>query len=369
MKFDILRKMNLEIRKRRPFFPGDKICDVFQSNNLVEIGFLSKRCYNDCNGSCIMCDYGAANGTHSVQEYISEMDCILKSLDSSVDTLLLCTNGSFLDDRQIGPKLFQAILKRAGQSNMRTIEVETHYQDVTEEKLQIMKQFLTGKRILVEMGLETTNQKYQSHIIMKNIDLPVFEKKVALIQSFGFYVETNIMVGLPFLSAKEQFNDALLTIRWAFDHQCSPVLFPMNIKPYTLLMDMYRSGYYHPISNWMLPLILNTIDAGHLEKVTIAWYGNREEVYHPNGERAIFPISCPVCAATIYRFYDEFLATADGNERRLLLDQLLSQMTCSCLEQAKAELTVCPKDTFGVQYAAYIDKLTRFGLDNKGACS
>lgn len=368
MKSDILREANLEIRKGRPFFPEERICDIFQFNDLVEIGFLSKRCYNDCNGSCIMCDYGVAKGTYSREEYIAEMDNILKSLDHTVDTLLLCTNGSFFDDRQIGPELFRAILERAGQSKMQTIEVETHYQDITADKLSLMKRLLPGKRIMVEIGLETTNPKYQSHIIMKNINLPAYEKTVALIQDFGFQVETNIMVGLPFLCAKEQFEDALLTIQWAFDHQCRPVLFPMNIKPYTLLMDMYRSGHYRPISQWMLPLILDTMGEEHLRKITIAWYGNREEIYHPNGVRAVFPSSCPECVETLSLFYEEFLVAGDGHTRRLLLQQLLSQVTCSCLERAKTELTISPEDTFDTRYSAYVERLLNCGFDGKESC-
>lgn len=362
MKADVLRQANLEMRKRRPFFPEKKICNTFRFNGLIEIGFLSKRCFNDRHGSCIMCDYGVAKGSYSVHEYLLEMDRILEDLDNSVDTLLLCTNGSFLDNRQIESELFQAILKRVGQSDIQTVEVETHYQDVTKEKLHLMKQLLPKKRIMVEMGLETINPQYQSHIIMKNIDLPTYEKTVDIIQRFSFDVETNIMVGLPLLSAKEQFEDALSTLRWAFSHQCSPVLFPMNIKPYTLLMDMYRTGYYRPISQWMLPLILDTMNENQLGKVTIAWYGNREETYHGNGERAIFPVSCPKCSPIIYNFYKMFLADYDGHRRRVLLDELLSQTGCSCLGRTREKLAECPTDNFESRYFAYVDNLTKYGL-------
>lgn len=362
MKSEILRKANLEFRKSRPYFSNEKICDVFKSNNLIEIGFLSKRCQNDYSGSCIMCDYGVAKGTHSIQEYIYEMDQILKEVDESVDTLLLCTNGSFFDYRQIGPELLSEILKRAGQSNMQTVEVETHYQDVTEEKLQLMKQMLPGKRILVEMGLETISPKYQSHIIMKNIDLPAYEKTIELIQSFGFLVETNIMIGLPFLSTSEQFEDAISTINWAFSHQCNPVLFPINVKPYTLLMDMYKQGYYRSISHWMLLLILNTLTEEQLEKTAVAWYGNREEVYHAEGERAIFPVSCPECMAMISEFYQKYLAISGGHERRMLLDQLFKQASCDCLEQTRAELTVSPQGRFEALYSSYADSLVKRGI-------
>ena len=360
MESTILARANLQAKRNRPSFSHGKICDVFCSGNLIEIGFLSGRCRNDRGGSCIMCDYGAANGTRPVQEYLVEMDRILEKTNSSVHVLLLCTNGSFLDRTQISQELFQAVLERAAQSRMGWIEIETHYRDVTPEKLRQIQRLLPQKRVAIEMGLETANPLYQSHIIMKGIDLAAYERTVALIQSFGFVAEVNIMVGLPFLSPKEQFDDAARTMEWAFRHGCGLVLFPINIKPYTLLMEMFRSGYYTPISSWMLPLLLDTLTESQLEQVTVAWYGNREEIYPRTQERAVFPQSCPVCAAEIQRVYRQFSKTAGGSERKALLAQLLSQAErngCSCLADARNEISAQPRNTFESQYAEYISYL------------
>lgn len=360
MDSKILKMANLHVRKKRPSFSREKVCDVFFGENLVEIGFLSGRCRNDRCGSCIMCDYGAANGTHPVKEYLAEMDCILQEIDHSVNVLLLCTNGSFLDDSQISRELFQAVLKRAAQSQMGWVEIETHYKDVTPEKLHQIQHLLPQKCVAIEMGLETANPLYQSHIIMKGIDLTAYEHKIELIQSFGFVAEVNIMVGLPFLSPKEQFDDAARTMRWALRHDCGLVVFPMNIKPYTLLMEMFHSGHYRPISSWMLPLLLDTLSGSQLEQVTVAWYGNREEIYPGAVERAVFPQSCPTCTIEIERFYRQFLKAAGGDARKALLAQLISQAdrrSCGCLAATRNEISAQPKDTFESRYAEYISYL------------
>ncbi len=356
----ILMGANLQAKRNRPSFSHGKICDVFCSGNLIEIGFLSGRCCNDRRGACIMCDYGAANGTRPIQEYLVEMDRILEEAAPSVHVLLLCTNGSFLDRTQISQELFQAVLERAAQSQIGWIEIETHYKDVTPEKLRQIQRLLPNKRVAIEMGLETANPVYQSHIIMKGIDLAAYERTVALIQSFGFLAEVNIMVGLPFLSPKEQFDDAVRTMEWAFRHGCSLVVFPMNIKPYTLLMEMFRSGHYQPISSWMLPLLLDTLSGPQLEQVTVAWYGNREEIYPGTQERAVFPRSCPSCAAEIDRVYRQFPKSAGGDERKALLAQLFSRAGrrgCSCLADARNEISAQPQDTFESRYAKYISYL------------
>lgn len=356
MDSKILMAANLQAKRERPFFSAGKICDVFRSGNLMELGFLSVRCGKDRCGACIMCDYGAAEGTYTVDEYLLEMDRILSETEQEMDILLLCTNGSFLDREQISEELFQAVLARAAQTRAWLVEIETHYRDVTPEKLCQLKELLPGKHIAIEMGIETANSLYQSHMIMKGIHLSDYEKTISLIQSFGFMVEVNIMVGLPFLSPREQFEDALATIHWAFRRGCRVVLFPMNIKPYTLLMNMYHSGHYHLISQWMLPLLLDMLSAQELEQITAAWFGNREEVYPSSKERVVFPHACPVCTAAISHFYLQFLAAQSGIERKALLTDLLAQK-CGCLEDARRDISTDASGSFMSRYEAYISYL------------
>ncbi len=358
MELNVVRKANLAIREGRPFFPEGKICDVFRTSDLVEIGFLSKRCSRDLKGACMMCDYGAARSAYPVQAYLDEMEHILQTLDCSVKILLLCTNGSFFDPQQIEPALFYAILERAGHCDVPSIEIETHYQDVTEEKLAQIKTLLPRKSIIIEMGLETLEPIYQSNIIMKDIDLDEYIHTIQRIHRYGFGVDINIMVGMPFLSPKEQFDDALRTIQWCAAHDCSPILFPMNIKPYTLLMEAYRAGLYQPISQWMLPLLLDALPESILEQVTVAWFGNREEVYVGSGERAVFPVACPACTTAIREFYDILPTFSSGSARKARLDGLLNRTaSCRCLEETKETLSKTPEGTFETRYAAFLSWL------------
>lgn len=357
MKSDVLQKKNLEIRKRRPYLPSKEVCDIFYDNYLVEICFLSHRCRNDLRGSCIMCDYGAAQGTACTSEYIQKLTDTLMTLDEAIDTILLSTNGSFLDETQISFELLCKVLERVNESHIKIVEIETHYRDVTIEKLKLLKQLLPYKKIMIEMGLETVNPQYHSHVIMKNITLPDFERTVLLIQSMGMYVECNVMVGLPFLSEKEQYEDALQTIQWIFDHQCSPVLFPINIKPYTLLMDMYQSGYYSPVSQWMIPLILDMLPAKQLEQITVAWHGNREEIYSDSNLRTVFPTSCSNCNTLIQDFYDSFLHINSGADRKKVLTDLFSSAGCSCPHQLKESVQQISEETFETRYYTYTNQL------------
>lgn len=333
MQSEVLRKVNQYIKKMRPYLNPLYPCQVFKENELLEIGFLSKRCEHDAKGTCIMCDYGCAKGTYSDDEYLNEMTQILTKYSEGTIILLLCSNGSILNSNQISDELFQKILLQAAQTDIPQIEIECHYKDITVKKLDMIKEFLPGKQITIEMGLETVNPVYQEIFFGKGIDLIEYEDAILRIQGYGFKIDLNIILGLPFLSSKEQLKDARQTLDWVFEHQCSPVIFPVNIKPFTLLMHMYQSGYYKPISHWLMLSLLDSIKEEKLDQITVAWYGNREEIYANVESHAIFPTACPDCAEIIKNFYDKFMRCSNSHVRKKLLQDMMNTFECSCQEQ------------------------------------
>ncbi len=353
MQTEVLRKVNQYIKKTRPYLNPLYPCQVFQEKELLEIGFLSKRCEHDAKGTCIMCDYGCAKKTYSDEEYLNEMDEILKKYSWETKMLLLCSNGSILNSKQISDGLFKKILLRAAQTDIVQIEIECHYKDVTIKKLDLIKEILYDKKITIEMGLETVNPLYQDIFFGKDINLNEYEKKILLIQSYGFEIDLNIILGLPFMSSKEQLKDTCKTLDWVFEHKCSPVIFPVNIKPFTLLMHMYQSGYYKPISHWLLLYLLDSIEEEKLSQVVIAWYGNREEIYEGTKKRAIFPTVCLECKEKITNFYDKFISCNDSYIRKkLLYDTINSASKCTCLRHInlREEMDI----DFEKQYESYI---------------
>lgn len=355
MKPEVFRRVNQHIKKRRPYLNPLHPCQVFKEGDLLEIGFLSKRCEHDAMGTCIMCDYGCAKGTYSDEEYLNEMTRILTKYSKGITILLLCSNGSILNPKQISEKLFQKILLQAAQTDIPQIEIECHYKDVTVEKLELIKEFFPHKQVTIEMGLETINPVYQELFFGKDIDLNTYEDTLLLIRNYGFQIHLNIILGLPFLSLMEQLKDARQTLDWVFAHQCSPVIFPVNIKPFTLLMHMYQSGYYKPISHWLMLSLLDSIEEEKLNQIVVAWYGNREEDYEDTNSHSIFPTACLKCEKAIKDFYDKFVSCDDSHVRKKLLQDMMNMSICSCQKQ----LTFIEESTnsFETQYENYTDLL------------
>lgn len=330
MQKNIIRRANRLIRRTRPLLDASNICNTFYNNGTLEIGFLSKQCKNDANGSCLMCDYGATNCSFSTKDYEDKMKEILQKEYSNRNNLLLCTNGSIFDQYQISRKTLETIIKIAARSMFKKVTFETHYQDINSDILNLIKQYITDKEVVIEMGLETINQKYQDEIILKNINIDRYEQTIKFIQSYGFTVEVNIMVGLPFLSQHEQYTYAYEAINWALERNCLATVFPINIKPFTLLNFAKSQGLYAPISHWLLIFILNNIKYEYLNKLTVAWYGNRKEEYEGYENSTVFPASCNKCHDFINEFYAAFNHAPSSEVRKKLLMNLYADCQCEC---------------------------------------
>lgn len=364
MNKSFIKLCNKTIREKRPFLCMDKACEVFQSGDLLEIGFLSKQCKNDLNGSCLICDYGKAHCTWSIQTYISEMDTIIASYNNKkINYLLLCCNGSIMDESQISTELLSAIFKRAQNSGIPNIIIETHYRDVTIDKLNLIKQIIQ-KPVIIEMGLETVNQKFQDIFFMKGIKMDKYEKTISKIQEYGYDVEINVLLGLPFLSEKEQIADTIQSIKWVIKHNCTPIIFPVNIKPYTMLKYAYNKNLYQPISLWSLIYLLDSLTPHELSNVLIAWYGNREDGYQ-NDIPVIFPQSCDKCRYELLKFGRDFLDSNQYSDRKRLINNLIASSTCNCYEN------VCKNikhsiDLFDDKYNRLLQNLHNDFYDLKG---
>lgn len=353
MMSKVFKERNREIRKARPLISTEDACEIYETDSVLEISLSRGRCANDANGACIMCNYGEVSKNKSIASYLQAMEHALDSCGNNVTCLMLCTNGSIFDERQIEEELLEKVIEIAARCQIPHIEFETHYNDITEEKLRLLQGRIRNKEIIIAIGLETINQTYQDYIIGKRIELSKFEEKISLVKQFGFQLEVNIMLGLPFLTTREQFEDTCNTVKWAFAHQCRPVLFPINIKPYSLLKEMYDAGYYSPISHWLLLLVLDTLSEQELEQVILVWYGNRIEDYGDESKKQIFPACCDKCQTLLDRFYVDFITSTSGKARRQILNIALNISSCDCLKNVQDELKHVSSINFLSRYKAF----------------
>lgn len=299
----------------------NSIIDIYESpSGLVQCTIRSQGCKYKLNDkACIMCNYGADKNVT-----VEELEYSLNTLVMPIvkDKILFGTYGSILDESEISKELFDVILNFINSIGTKIIIFETHYKTINQKALQYISNSLTNKIVIFEAGLESSNKDSILNI-GKDINLEELKYTINLVHKYNMEISTNILVGVPFKNTKEQLLDALETIHWSFSNKVdSVVLFPLNIKAGTKLQ------HNKPISSWLLVETLLNIGKDKLDKVHIAWYGNREN----NG--SIKPLTCSKCNSILMDFYKSYEFNRDAKTRSKLLRKLLKN-SCECDCQAK----------------------------------
>lgn len=357
-----LSKINKQLKKERPILNNEIICTYYYEENYLEISFENGQCSYDMQGTCTMCDYGIATYKEDVSVFIDEMLHIYNSF-SEIDTLMLCTNGSFLDDKQLPFEFQREIMIEASKLPCKTIIIESHYTTITDAKLQLIKDIFWAKSIKIELGLETTNIMYQEYILNKKINTSQIEYVIKRIHHYGYTPIINLLIGLPFLNEKEQIDDVLTSIAWCMENETEIVLFPINIKPYTLIYYLYENNLYTPISQWMIIYILSLVEESYLSKIDIAYWGNRDESYID--KKVIFPSCCSQCYPKIHDFYYKYLLTENSKVRKKYINALMENIPCNCFQLFRQELTISPVENIEKRLKKFYIRLEYEFGDNK----
>ena len=95
-------------------------------------------------------------------------------------------------------------------------------------------------------------------------------------------------------------------------------LFPMNIKPYTLLYKLYEEEKYSPVSHSNFIEVLKRVHKEYIHKLYLCWYGNREIKY--DTKRTVLPKCEKDEYSKLMNFYQRFNINKDPEERIKLLE-------------------------------------------------
>lgn len=326
-----LYRANRILRRQRPADISCMICEFFQEEDLLEISLPSYRCCHDIEGGCIMCNYGMGSAHRPDKNAIMmQLESLLRNVKSPVRTLLLSTNGSILDQNSIDKELLFEVLEFAENSTAETIIIETHIDTLSEARFQMLRQYIPKKFIIIEVGLESSDNYVQKYCYLKELPMNKLSQALSIAQNYDIRFQLNVIMGAPFLSRREQIKDAEKSIRWSLEKGAMVTLFPMNIKPFTLLRYALEQGICHPISHWSIPLLLERFTEAELERIDLAWYGNRQIEYDDTHANTIFPTDCNKCHSFIQDFYHTYITATNGSIRRAAVAAVLSSANCDC---------------------------------------
>lgn len=246
---------------------------IRRRGDLLHICIGSIGCRFQNSGSCVMCNYGKSNPICEAD--INRLFSIIKEQENTTSSILIGTYGSLFDEREIPSEILDLILEHLKNVNIDIIVFETHYLTVNKEILEKIKKTLIGKDVAIELGLESSNKTTLEQCLNKSIDLSVFLQRVNLIHLHKMSVTANVFLGAPFLTIKEQIEDTLQTIIWAFENGVdNVVIFPANIRKNTLIEFLYNNNRFQQLSYWSLFEVLRLIPQNYQTKVFLSWFGD-----------------------------------------------------------------------------------------------
>ena len=292
-----------------------------------------------CHNACTFCNYGFKHPVRK-EKILKKVEHICRYIPAKCETLILESSGSFLDDRELPPELQYQIMEKVAQTQVKRVQIETHYKTVTDEKVEKILRILEGHEIAFEIGLESTT-KTTLDIYNKDIDVKELFRKVWYWESLEIEVSLNVMFGAPLLTRQEQLQDTLNTVQDILE-KCPEstciVLFPLNVKDFTLVKHMYDKGRYSIVSQGGFIEGLTKIPKNALHRVFISWWGNRTNEFHGR-DAIIYPTSCEKCHHILTAFYERFV-DADTLEEKQRLVEEISKVTCPCRNDYEIEKAI-----------------------------
>ena len=281
-----------------------------------------------CENACTFCNYGFDYNL-TLEMVKPELEKI-RLEDFDIVELELESNGSFLSEREVPYDLFLEILRFVSHKNIPIISMETHYGTITEKKIQDIKRILgTEQDVYFEMGFESADEDVRK-IYNKDIDMKKYIEVTKLCEKYKIGLQINVLLGAPFLTRSEQIQDCLNSLKFIYENMpkgTHAVLFPINIKENTMLKHWQDKGVYDQISSWEFVELLYNIPEEYLNRLTIAWWGNRENTFTKGIIQ--FPKTCDKCKERLMKFYADFYCNWNPYRRKKILEEIW-KTRCEC---------------------------------------
>ncbi|WOO36835.1 hypothetical protein R2R35_24100 [Anaerocolumna sp. AGMB13020] len=323
----LLNQITKELRQKRPRVPVDLTYTLFEVNDFAQLWLQTKGCSFSKTGSCTCCDYWEGENLPNIAEVFKEA---LDKLSPNVSSVLIETSGSVFDDNEIPLKELKKIFELLDKKKYKKIVIETHMNTITRQKLDILKEIITGSEVCIEVGIESLSREVLLYSLNKMTVAKDITQLCEMVHEKGFKLIGNIMVGVPFLPLSSQIEDAVYGIHKLFEQGIDYIiLFPVNIKQYTLVHWLYQNELYERVYGQAVIKVLNQIDRSLLDRIDVVWYGNRKQENPAYGSDILGPYYCEECSEDIMDFLQKFNSQNDLEGRLNLLDGI-NDYSCEC---------------------------------------
>ena len=357
----VMRQFRLSRPPLTDLSPSYSRIDTVAGRRFAQVWFRTRGCTYDRRGECTMCNYGVGPDIE-VPAMVGYVHDALDELVGPIDELYVSPSGNLLDPMEVPKEALDGILVELRRHPAPRVAFETRPETVSARRLAAVSEALGGKPFAVGLGVESVNPWVQRFCINKPLREQQVASAIEVIHSVGAAAYVNVAIGSAFLNSYEATADAEQSTKWALGAGADTVLlFPLHVKPFTLLEWMWRHGSYTPPSLWTLVEVLNRLPDRALGSVNVSWYR------HDYGDANILasPTSCPTCDGLVMAGLDAFRASPG----RPALDQLLGIACCRDDQSPSASIDLRPLpervlgtlldicEEFGIDAAQYADAM------------
>lgn len=286
----LLSSVMRHIRKSRPILDSAETFSVFETSGLIQLWIQTPACRFSRRGGCTICNYWSGQ---KIPGLIAEIERNV-TVPENINTVLINTCGSCLDEAELTAKEQNQLFKWLNNQPVKDIILETHMTTLSEDMVRRVREMITHKNLFFEIGQESMDRDVQFYSLNKLMSDRGRDIILARIRSYGAKSIVNVILGAPFLNREEQIRDAIDSmislLRKGADYV---MLFPVNIKPNTLVYYLYEKGMYVPVDGNMISQALDGLPEEFLPRAGVAWYGEHQEPgtlppFVPENERVLF---------------------------------------------------------------------------------
>lgn len=331
---NLLNEKIKNLRQKRPKVPSDLEYTLFEAGEFAQIWLQTEGCMYSKTGSCSCCDYWEGQSIINIAQVFKKA---MEELSPNISSLLIETSGSVLDENEISMQDLEQILNYAKERKFKKVIIETHLNTINEDKLNRIKTIMSDTTICIEVGIESLSKEVLQYSLNKAsvVGDEKIKQSIDLVHKMGFEFIANVMVGVPFLSLKHQIEDAVNSIYKLFESGVDfVILFPINIKEYTLVHWLYKNNMFKAVYGQMIIEIINQLEKEFLSKIDVVWYGNRKQENPSYQQDLIGPQYCDECQDAMMDFFEKF-NQENSNESRAVLLENITRIECDCKSEMK----------------------------------
>lgn len=269
-----------------------------------------------------MCDYQIAAPMNGASIVANVREAL--TAEPWHEALFVAPLGSIFDPKEIPPEAIEEILDLCSRRQFKLFATETRMEFLTRETMTMFAGYFAGKSTRINIGLESTDGWVLANSIGKSIPVDQLGATADLLHEFNVELAANILVGSPWLTTSEILDLTLTSIRQAVSSGVDLcVLFPTNVRRWTLQYWLWENGYFTPPSLWTLVEVLMRLDSDLVQKVALSYFDKK-----PNASIVSCPTTCDNCRPDVISALWNFAAT--GQRDRL---EAVINIGCGCRDR------------------------------------